>query len=536
MAISTHNLDNIDLNSDKDIIDATAEIIKKEENFVGYIYDDGNGVPTIGYGIALLIRDPSKPIGSQWSIRSQLELNDIFDGTGQTLSATDPLLIQARNYLNGIKGVKNPFYQSKNATSWSISPADGLTMVKNILSSDPTNSVTQQVDMINDLRNKLGQVLTPTGPVYLWDTLKDSREGAALLSLWYNGQSAVIPDVKTDTNGNVTGGFLLAALQGGDRLAAWFEIRYNSNGNKSNGIAKRRFWESAIFGLYNDPANVPDAEAQDIINYLLQETNLPLSIAGVGQGEPTRLAQMIAYEQKYNPSNLRVTDAKNTYGYAGSVEENQVGIWDVFKPIAAQIAKQEMGVDSFNAIAFAAPSGSESIVVWGMDLNDDEVFNGSTDNDLLIGVEDNDYLSHDEQTFTFNGKGGDDTIIGADRQDEINGGAGNDVLYGGKGDDIITGGTGDDTLIGGDVVTNDNARDQLDGGAGNDTYYVHLNDVITDSDGTGRIFINNQERFNSTSPVSNITLVAGTSNIFTNNDPANPLFFKIIGVRVTIPL
>ena len=148
MAISTHNLDNIDLNSDKDIIDATAEIIKKEENFAGYIYDDGNGVPTIGYGIALLIRDPSKPIGSQWSIRSQLELNDIFDGTGQTLSATDPLLIQARNYLNGIKGVKNPFYQSKNATSWSISPADGLTMVKNILSSDPTNSVTQQVDMI----------------------------------------------------------------------------------------------------------------------------------------------------------------------------------------------------------------------------------------------------------------------------------------------------------------------------------------------------------------------------------------------------
>ena len=168
MTISTHNLDNIDPNSDQDIIDATAEIIKKEEKFVGYIYDDGNGVPTIGYGIALLIRDASQPAGKQWSIRPQNQLDDIFDGTGQTLSVTDPLLIQAMNYLNGIKGVKNPFYKSKNATGWSIAPTDGERMIKNILSSDLSIPVTQAIDMINGpngLRNQLGQVLTPTGPV-----------------------------------------------------------------------------------------------------------------------------------------------------------------------------------------------------------------------------------------------------------------------------------------------------------------------------------------------------------------------------------
>lgn len=297
MAITTNPLPNLNLNSDQDIVDYTTEIIKSFEGFVPFIYDDGNGVPTLGYGIALVVGNPGVP--GSWSVRPQVQLNDIFDSIGHQLSIADiALLQQATDHLNGIidpatgNVVTNPFNQvnpsapnpADNVTSWTIATNDGERMIKNILSSDPSRPVTQAIDLINGnpgIRNQLGQV----NGAYLWDSFKDSREGAALLSLWYNGQSEVIPQNSR----------LRQALANGDRAAAWYEIRYQSNGgaSASGGIAKRRYLEAALFGLYNDPTNVTDDEAAQVLDMFLGHTN--------ASGFSSNRRQMWAYDTQYLP-------------------------------------------------------------------------------------------------------------------------------------------------------------------------------------------------------------------------------------------
>jgi hypothetical protein len=77
-----------------------------------------------------------------------------------------------------------------------------------------------------------------------------SEERAVLLSLSYNGLLAKSPSLK-------------AAVESGNRAEAWYEIRYQSNGDVLNGIAKRRYFESEKFGLYKDSNNITEKEAKD---------------------------------------------------------------------------------------------------------------------------------------------------------------------------------------------------------------------------------------------------------------------------------
>ncbi|MDU8925269.1 calcium-binding protein [Pasteurellaceae bacterium LIM206] len=62
----------------------------------------------------------------------------------------------------------------------------------------------------------------------------------------------------------------------------------------------------------------------------------------------------------------------------------------------------------------------------------------------------------------------------------------NDEIWGGIGDDHLIGKGGDDILRGGD------GRDKLEGGDGFDTYYADKEDTIIDSDGNGRVMLNNK--------------------------------------------
>ena len=97
-----------------------------------------------------------------------------------------------------------------------------------------------------------------------------SRERLALLSLAYNN----IIGVTTDSNGNVVikSPTLRNDILTGNRAAAWYEIRYNSNGGSSAsaGIATRRFYESTLFGLYADPSNPTLTESMQAYQVLQQ--------------------------------------------------------------------------------------------------------------------------------------------------------------------------------------------------------------------------------------------------------------------------
>jgi hypothetical protein len=70
-----------------------------------------------------------------------------------------------------------------------------------------------------------------------------SNERLALVSLSYNG--ALGPSLKS-------------AIESGNRAEAWYQIRYQSNGDKAGGIAKRRYYESEIFGLTDNDVSAEE--------------------------------------------------------------------------------------------------------------------------------------------------------------------------------------------------------------------------------------------------------------------------------------
>jgi hypothetical protein len=102
----------------------------------------------------------------------------------------------------------------------------------------------------------------------------------------------------------------------------------------------------------------------------------------------------------------------------------------------------------------------------------DNVFNGKSKSEKVLG------------------KGGNDTLSGGGGNDKLNGGDGNDTLIGGADNDKLIGGDGDDTMIGGDgddTIDAKSGTDDVDGGDGDDTILLEGNfaDATITADGTG---------------------------------------------------
>jgi pimeloyl-ACP methyl ester carboxylesterase len=82
----------------------------------------------------------------------------------------------------------------------------------------------------------------------------------------------------------------------------------------------------------------------------------------------------------------------------------------------------------------------------------------------------------------------DDSLIqGGNKEDRLYGGGGDDKLLGGEGTDYLEGNQGDDFLVAGQFGSQDTDRDILQGGKGDDFYIAGYNDVVSDSDGFGRV-------------------------------------------------
>ena len=90
--------------------------------------------------------------------------------------------------------------------------------------------------------------------------LTESKEIIVLASLGWNNAGLIGPSLRE-------------AIRQGNRAEAWFEIRYRSNDPDQAAkirscIAKRRFMESQVFGLYDNPQEVSAAEAKNIFRML----------------------------------------------------------------------------------------------------------------------------------------------------------------------------------------------------------------------------------------------------------------------------
>jgi Ca2+-binding RTX toxin-like protein len=220
-----------------------------------------------------------------------------------------------------------------------------------------------------------------------------------------------------------------------DRFKAWFEIRYDSNNASEasaaelHATAERRYIQSDLFELYNDPKHVGYAEAFDVARRYQQNRHT-----------------ILAYEHQYNPNAAggALSGAEAANGTGGNIN-------DALQPAIAAITKH-----------FGVATGhlDEVLYVRGASPNltgDNSGFDSArNDDDLLIG---------DSEDNTITGNVGNDVILGLGGNDDLTGGADNDQLYGHSGNDFLKGALGKDKLDGG---ADD---DRLDGGDGNDWLY-----------------------------------------------------------------
>jgi len=270
-----------------------------------------------------------------------------------------------------------------------------------------------------DNRTQLRQALP--GAMQPWEDqlppetgIPESRERAVLVTLMQEG-------VDIDN--------ILSAISDFERTTAWFELRYLANGsegiNPSAAIARRRYLQSEVFGLYNDPENVDAPEAED-----------------VGQFYTANRDEIFSYEHLYSPS------AAGAGGVAKSLQPaiNALAeFYNIDVPHAEELLYVPFSGGPFNGDGTRFDSGK----------NDDDLIIGSSGPDVINGGAGNDVILGDP-------------VFDTDSQiDVLIGGAGNDRLYGGGDVDTLTGGIGNDQLWGGG-----DAGDRLDGGKGNDTYHL----------------------------------------------------------------
>src|SRR5688572_30445765 len=280
------------------------------------------------------------------------------------------------------------------------------------------------------IRNRMAQQGLPNAQAF--PTIPNSRERAALISLYYN-EDPVRP---------LLGPSLMRALHSGDRAEAWYEIRYNTNGGADRaGVAKRRFYEAQVFGLYDDTLGSDDARA-------------------VFRTLTLHRAAILAYERDFGElpdgtspgrnmiDTLEGANGADGYSLAGTFYEVDTLV-ESMNPAEAALLEYLNDLYSINL----NPADYVSTNVY---LDPGRVGNTAVPFDPAHAAT----LNGGDQADILIGEGGGDSLTGAGGQDVLIGGTGNDRLSGGVGQDryVFRTGDGDDRIIG-----DDDGAIQIDG-------------------------------------------------------------------------
>ncbi|MBP7528661.1 MAG: hypothetical protein KA801_12085 [Syntrophorhabdaceae bacterium] len=349
------------------------ELLKKVEGVVLTAYVDSKGIPTIGIGFNL--RTHLNVVLSQFGVNvGSLSESDakIVNDIRKAVQKTYPYGPEGNKLLNN---TIVPLFRRLSGNHRSSFRFNDDNEVKSFLNS----SIAPKYE--SDLDGWLGANLP--------DLTYCSKERVALLSLTYNSMDLLGPNLKN-------------ALLSGDRLKAWFEIRYKSNQEKNPGVANRRYAESDMFGLW-DGTSVTQTQFDNFVSFLDQKDVSNISI----------LQFVRNYEADYNPKNR--TDINSN-----SIDET--------------INSAE--VKSYFSAKYGIVQGLDGSVVLGTELDNSVVATSRalTKNEIRKGFLKSTPLN--------------DLIIGGKGKDKIEGGRGNDTLYGGEGNDtyVINAGDGTDTI------------------------------------------------------------------------------------------
>ena len=354
-------------NNDEAFGSAVREFIEDLEGSKPKIYLDSQNKPTIGIGY-LIEKD-------EWEsefVNAGINLNR--DQVARINKLLDDILSETTK--DGKKDAVETYNREKDSLDLDSTQRENLFF----------SVINKYKNMVDD---KLGNTLSAH--------YANSSEKVVLVSLVYNEGSKMI------------GPNLSAALIEGDRVKAWYEIRYNSNSQNQTeetqrGIANRRIDESNLFGLYDDPENIDINEAKHTYRFL---------------------------ESKRNEIQNKITHIRNLKGNIDTIK----------------LAKDDLDVQlkatrDLILNTFAKDKNINGSIIIGKGIGD------PTDDFRDIGNDFNDEI--------LRGTNKNDLIFGEKGHDVINGGRGNDVLYGASDDrdddvaDTLKGGTGFDTYYVGD--------------------------------------------------------------------------------------
>ncbi|MDA8338467.1 MAG: hypothetical protein M0Z70_04110 [Nitrospiraceae bacterium] len=242
------------------------------------------------------------------------------------------------------------------------------------------------------------------------------NERIALLSLVYNNVIGFSDSAQTKPKSPK----LLDALKNGNRAEAWFEIRYNSNKpgtGLEDGIAKRRYYESQLFGLYNNPQSVDAEEAKQTYSMLQLHRD-----------------KIYSYEAKYgtNPN-------------GGSPDDNSPDS-NASSRIKTANADYNLTDDAakVQTLTQILESAKNAMLTYLQGLHPQL---GQLSVDRAIDIYLDPGRDKSGETFNLNHSATLDARSGDSRssRDILIGEGGDDKLRGGKGNDILLGGEGKDT-------------------------------------------------------------------------------------------
>ncbi len=265
-------------------------------------------------------------------------------------------------------------------------------------------------------------------------TVPYSDERIAMLSPVYNSGSL--------------GPALRAAVLGNNRAEAWFEIRHNYNAGETrekagNGIAKRRYMEAHLFGLYDDidPVSVTLAEATSVYQMLQRHRR-----------------QIIAEEINWGTDPIQ-------YGPTDWTTGPKTGAWAPAKQIDKANTDFAAILDGLEirTLVHALQPARNALVASLAAQYPDLSLSASDFNPIDVQLAPDDVSRHlldvRQNILVRNGAPRDLSRDGDDAVNLLVGGAQSDVVVGGRGDDVLLGGAGLDTYLWKTGDGNDRIRD-----------------------------------------------------------------------------
>ncbi len=309
-----------------------------------------------------------------------------------------------------------------------------------------------------------------------------SDERVAMVSLTYNrGAGALMGDQAR----NVPEHPVMAAIRDGDRAEAWFQMRYNCWGSADaqfeGGLRKRRFAESQVFGLYDDPANVTPEEVRSVSRMYQLHRN---EIGNVESRHGVTLEGDPAARNRINDANRDYPGLVREYGQVQTIAE---ALGPAHEALLRQARTDHPDIadrlTTANIPVGRIYADPDRDLRTGTEVDDDVTAMRNQRNPPRAGtiaaisreqrntttqdIDDNHAATLDSKRMT---RGNNPREVDS-----------NDLLIGGGGDDTLKAQRGNDVLIGGA------GRDRMEGGVGQDTYVANVGDTVMDNDGRGEL-------------------------------------------------